>query len=146
MKKKMLFLILFVSFIFIGINVSAKEIDLDIIEHFQIADINYDFDGETNCEGYFGSVDDEDSLMHLLVVQIFRPIKWLVPILLLVFTTLDFSKVVFTDSKDGMEKAKKNFIKRAIIAVVIFFIPTLLELVFEIFNNHSINECMNNFN
>lgn len=135
MKKKMLFLILIVSIIFIGMNVKAMEPDLNILAGTS-----------TSCSGYFGSAEQEGTLMNLIVYDIFRPIKWLVPIILLFFTTLDFSKVVFTDAKDGMEKAKKNFVKRAIIAVVIFFIPTLLEIVFEVIDNQAIRACLNNFN
>lgn len=132
MKKKVLFLILIISIIFVGFSVEASE-------------LNILASSSTSCSGYFGSASDEGSLMHIFVYQVFRPIQWLVPILLLVFTTIDFSKVVFTDSKDGMEKAKKNFVKRAIIAVVIFFIPTLLEIVFEVIDNQAIRSCMGNF-
>jgi len=45
-----------------------------------------------------------------------------------------------------MEKAKKNFVKRAMIAVVIFFIPTLLQLIFNVFDSIAIDGCMDKFN
>lgn len=134
MKKKSWFLILIILILFIGINVEAKGMDLNLLAN-----------SSTSCTGYFGNAKTEGTLMNIIVYQVFRPIQWLVPILLLFFTTLDFSKVVFADSKDAMEKAKKNFVKRAIIAVVIFFIPTLLELVFEVVDNQVIRACMNNF-
>ena len=131
MKRKNVILILIVAILFVGISVEAKGL--------------YILDSTTSCSGYFGSPSDKDSLMHILV-QIFDLIKIAVPIILLAMTTLDFSKVVFTDSKDAMEKAKKNFTKRAIIAVVIFFIPVLLEIVLNYANDASIKACLNNFN
>lgn len=135
MKKKFVLIILIFLVLCVGITVEAKDINLEILAG-----------SSTNCTGYFGNKEQEGTLMNLIVYDVFRPIKWLVPILLLVFTTFDFSKVVFSDSKDGMEKAKKNFVKRAIIAVVIFFIPTLLEIVFEVIDNEAIRSCMGNFN
>lgn len=134
MKKSFILLTLIILVLFTGVTVEAKDIKLNILAG-----------SSTNCTGYFGDKEEEGSLMNLIVYDIFRPIKWIVPILLLAFTTFDFSKVVFTDSKDGMEKAKKDFVKRAIVAVVIFFIPTLLEIVFEIIDTGAIRACMNNF-
>lgn len=136
MKRKVLFLILIVTILFVGVTVEAKGINLNIL----------DYNSSTSCTGYFGSANQEGTLMHIIVHNIFRPIQWMVPVLLLVFTTIDFSKVVFADSKDGMEKAKKNFVKRAIIAVVIFFIPTILEIVFGFIDNQAIKSCLGNFN
>lgn len=136
MKRKTLFFILIVSILFVGVSVEAKGLNLNIL----------DYSTSTSCTGYFGSASQEGTLMNLLVYNIFRPIQWLVPILLLILTTLDFGKVVFTDSKDGMEKAKKNFVKRAIMAVVIFFIPTLLEIIFQFVDNQAIKSCLGNFN
>ena len=60
-------------------------------------------------------------------------------------TTLDFSIVVFSDSKDGMDKAKKNFTKRAIMAVVIFFIPDLVNLVFTFVASDEARQCIKGF-
>lgn len=136
MKKKFWLVLLVISILFVSISVNAKEVNLNILA----------YDSATDCTGYFGNLNDENSLLHLLVYNVFRPIQMLVPVILLVMTTIDFSKVVFTDSKDGMSKAKSNFIKRAIIAVVIFFIPYLLQLLFSLIDNEAIKSCMDNFN
>lgn len=129
MKKKFILLMLVVLVLFIGIEVDAKELGFNIM---------------ATCEGYFGNPNNPKSLMGI-IVEIFDLIKISVPIILLAMTTLDFSKVVFSDSKDGMEKAKKNFAKRALIAVIIFFIPVLLEIILDYVNNESIKACLNNF-
>lgn len=131
-KKSVLILTLVITVLFIGVSVEAKELGLNILAS-----------SSTSCSGYFGSASEDGTLMNILV-KIFRFIQISVPIILLVFTTLDFSKVVFGDSKDGMEKAKKNFGKRALIAVFIFFIPTLLEILLTYVNNEAINSCLNN--
>ena len=134
MKRKNLFFAIIILVLFLGIGVDAKELNLEILAN-----------SSTSCTGYFGSPSDSKSLMHIMV-QIFRLLQIAVPIILLVMTTLDFSKVVFTDAKDGMEKAKKNFTKRAIMAVVIFFIPTILDILLNYVNNEAIKSCLRNFN
>lgn len=130
MKRKSLILLIIVATLFVGISVDAKELSI--------------LASNTSCTGYFGSASDPKSLMGI-IVQIFDMIKIAVPIILLATTTFDFSKVVFSDSKDAMEKAKKNFTKRAMIAVIIFFIPVLLEIILSYVNDASIKACLNNF-
>ena len=135
MKKKFWLILLVVCILFMGISVDAKELDFNIL-----------YDSAIDCTGYFGNINDEKSLMHILVYNVFRPIQMLVPVILLVMTTIDFSKVVFTDSKDAMSKAKSNFVKRAIIAVVIFFIPYMLQLIFGFIDEEAIKSCLGKFN
>ncbi len=73
---------------------------------------------------------------------VYVPIKWATPILLLVLTSFDFAKVVFAGKKEDMEKAKNNFMKRAIAGVIIFFAPNIIELVVSLINDQSIASCM----
>ncbi len=126
MKKKdiLLFAIMFVA-IFGIISVDAKEINM--------------LDTAFNC--------NSSAFLNLYkeLQSLFRYIKYAAPIILLVMTTLDFSKVVFSDSKDGMDKAKKNFTKRAIMAVVIFFIPDLVNLVFTFVASDEARQCIKGF-
>ena len=60
---------------------------------------------------------------------VYKPIKWGTPILLLVLTSFDFAKVVFSGDSKGMDKAKSNFLKRSIAALIIFFAPEIIELI-----------------
>ena len=117
-----------------GITVSAKGINLNIL------------DSSNNCSAIFGDVNTEGTVMYILYHNVFIPIKVLVPIILIIFTTIDFAKVVFTDEKDALEKAKKNLFKRIIIGVIIFFVPNILQLIFGLFDNIQIRSCMNKFN
>lgn len=58
----------------------------------------------------------------------------LVPIIVLILGTVDFAQAVFSSNEDGMKKAQSKFIKRLIIAVVIFLIPTFVNLLMDIAN------------
>ncbi len=59
-------------------------------------------------------------------------VKILVPALLMIFGGFDFAQAVFAADENGIKKAQSKFIKRLIIAVVIFFIPGLLKIIMEI--------------
>ena len=83
-------------------------------------------------------------LIAMLKNNVFKPIKIVTPILLLLFTTLDFAKAVFNDNKDALNKAISNFGKRAVATLVVFFAPDIINLILEFINTRSMNACLNN--
>lgn len=94
-------------------------------------------DFDLNCEGVLG-IEFKEFLNN----YIFLPLKIVAPILLLIFTTLDFSKVVFSDDKDGMKKAQGNFIKRTIAVIALFLLTYILDLIFTIIGNGLLDSCL----
>ena len=113
MKKKFLLLCIMFVTLFLATPVYAEE-----------------------CSKYF----DTDFLQ--LCGSVFKLLKIAAPVILLLLTTLDFGKVVILGEKDGLKKAKDNFVKRAIVAVIIFFIPDLIDLAFGLINEVSITDCI----
>jgi len=55
--------------------------------------------------------------------------KIVIPILLIIFGMIDLGKAVIASKDDEIKKATKSLMMRAISAVVIFFIPTLIGVV-----------------
>lgn len=62
-------------------------------------------------------------------------IKFGVPIALLALGTVDFAQAVFAGKEDGIKKAQGKFIKRLIIAIAIFLVPTLISFLLGIANS-----------
>ena len=60
------------------------------------------------------------------ISTVFTWIKITVPILLILLGSIDFGKAVLSDDQQELKKATSKFIKRCIIAVAIFFIPTII--------------------
>ena len=61
-----------------------------------------------------------------LIKTAFTIIRWVVPIGLIIMTSLDlFNKVLDPDNKD----AQKKILNRIIAAVIVFFVPTIVNLV-----------------
>ena len=81
-----------------------------------------------DCQTMFGD------LLDFLDKNVFKVIYFLVPIILVVLTTVDFAKAVFADEKDGMKKATGNFMKRAVAALLIFLSPTLVAIILSLLN------------
>lgn len=67
-------------------------------------------------------------------------IRILVPVLLIVLGAMDFSKAVMGGDADALKKASSNFTKRLLMGVIIFFLPTLLNLIIG-FVNESYGVC-----
>lgn len=55
--------------------------------------------------------------------------KIVIPILLIIFGMIDLGKAVIASKDDEIKKATKSLAMRAIAAVVIFFIPSLIGIV-----------------
>ena len=70
-------------------------------------------------------------------------IRIFVPILLLVLVAVDFLKAAFSSSEDAMKKTQAKTIKRIVIAVIIFFVPTIVNLILNLTNDiwSNINQC-----
>ena len=61
-------------------------------------------------------------------------VKIAIPIILIGFGVADFSKAVFAGDDEQMKSSQKKFIKRIGIAVVIFLVPTFINLLLGLAN------------
>ena len=90
----------------------------------------------SSCEELLGG-DNSDELIGLLK-SIITIVKVLVPLILISLGTLDFAKAVFSN-EDAMKKSQQKFIRRVIIAVVIFLIPSVLKVLLTLANSIWVN-------
>ncbi len=79
-----------------------------------------------------------------LVGRILFVFKIVIPILLMIFGMLDLGKAVVGAKDDEIKKALKQLMFRAIAAVVVFLIPTLIAFIFTIVD--SFTEVKNDYN
>ena len=63
------------------------------------------------------------------IENILRWVKYIVPVILIVLSILDFIKAIASEKEDEMKKAQKNFTTRLIAAVLIFLMPILIEFI-----------------
>ena len=85
------------------------------------------------------------SLSKRVVNWLFKIIKWvryIVPILLILLSVLDFMKAIASDSEDEMRKVGSKFVKRLIVAAIIFLLPLMLEFLLGIFGIATNDYCL----
>lgn len=102
-----------------------------------------DYNQDQDCSGansILGDPDDEDSVAWLLQL-ILNYIKILGPILVVVLSSIDFAQVIISNNDDAMKKASKKLAYRLVFAVCLFFIPTLVQVLLDIFGITSDPTC-----
>lgn len=82
-----------------------------------------------------------------IVSTIVTLIKIAIPILLIIFGMLDLGKAVVAAKEDEIKKGQQTFIKRAIAAVIVFFVIQIVQIVvrFVSGNDQSVAGCFNCF-
>lgn len=127
MYKKILFL--FVALV-LSFSISFVRVEmLDTGEKtIELAKYNSAKEKE-NCEGLFGDPDDDESFAHLLQIA-FTIIKFAGPLLCIIFSCIEFIKAVVADDKDALTKATKKSLTRVVLALVLFFIPIIVDFLF----------------
>ena len=64
--------------------------------------------------------------------------KIIIPIILIIFGSIDLGKAVVASKDDEIKKSVKTLIIRAIAGIIIFFIPTILSLIVEVIGGDDI--------
>ena len=82
-----------------------------------------------NSCGFLGG---KSSKVVLFLQKIFKYIKIIIPVLIVVLSIADFIKVIGTGKDDDMKKAINRFVKRIIIAIAFVLIPFLISLIINI--------------
>ena len=75
-----------------------------------------------------------DSELKKLINDILKYPRYLVPALVIVYGTLDFFKAVIASKEDEMKKAQKTFIKRVIMAILVFLVPVFVNAIMYLAN------------
>lgn len=98
-----------------------------------IADSYNGIKGSDNCKStILGSTEDENSVAWLLQ-KILNYLRVLGPMIILVMSAIDFTKAIVTGDDDTMQKCYKKLVKRLVLAILLFFVPTLVTVILELF-------------
>lgn len=82
------------------------------------------------CNHIFGDPNTEGDFANYLQ-QIFNVFKYLAPALVIVLSIVEFVKAVASDDKDALAKATKKTGIRIVLAILLFFIPGLINFLFD---------------
>lgn len=109
-------------------NDSSSDPDGDII--------GTNFDADHFCKGPVQGV-------FTTLGWIFFALKIIVPLLLIIMGSVDFGKAVLSSKDDEIKKSAKTLAMRAVIGILIFFVPTILNLVINVIDSSKDNDASN---
>lgn len=90
-----------------------------------------DISNETEFSDCSELISDD---LRTLLNKYFLAFRIIVPLLVLGLGSIDFAKAVFGSKEEDMKKSQTSFVKRLIVAVAIFFIPTFVNLLLDVAN------------
>lgn len=93
---------------------------------------NASFGEGEDCNSILGNPTNPNSPAWLLK-KLLDYLKILGPMIVLVMSSIDFIKALLASDDESMQKAYKKLITRLVLALLLFFIPELVELLLEIF-------------
>lgn len=81
--------------------------------------------------GEEGIPGDLVSIIH----YIYLAIQVVVPIILVIFGMIELAKALVSQKEDEIKKAQGSFLKKLIVAVVVFLVFSIVKLVFDFANS-----------
>lgn len=136
MKKRAIICLLLVTItMFFAIPVEAKEVTNSLISTGNLVQI-------ADCSGQnavLGNVNDPDSVAWLLQ-KLLDYARIIGPFLVLILSSLDYLKAVFSSDDDSVKKANQKLIARLVLIVVLFILPMLVSILLNIlgFTSHEV--------
>ena len=132
MKKIILMLVL----ILLPINVYAKNLEFSMaLNTISQSRLNYDDWCSNTTEGNAGIRSAVRIVGYVIKIA-----KWVVPMLIIIFGIVDFTKASIASDDKALSKATNFLIKRVIAGIIVFFIPTI---IISILNFIGLNESDN---
>lgn len=90
---------------------------------------------ESACYGF-------DFLIRIIKDGIFPIVQVVIPIILIVLCTFDLGKAVLSSDDKENKKILKRIVRRLVFAILIFFIVTVINLIFTMVGNITENEAL----
>jgi len=118
-KIVLMVLVAFFSFQFIGGIVEAQDFD----SYFEVKLLAGE-SGTSYCS------DPNFIKPFRFLGRIFSVVKIIIPLIIIIFGVIDLFKAVVGSKDDEIKKSLRSLTMRTLAGVIIFFIPTLINLVF----------------
>ena len=96
------------------------------------------------CENIFYTMTNgtkQEKTLKKILDWLFNMIIILAPVIAIALTIIDYVKIITNNSSDGFKKANIKMIKRMAIAILIVFLPFLLQTLFNIFGLYDLSNC-----
>ncbi len=88
-----------------------------------------------------GTCPDEMQTIVNIMKFALTAIQWIVPILLILWGTIDLVKAVVAGKEDDIKKNQKALLKRVISAVIVFLIPAAVSILLGLIGTEGWKTC-----
>lgn len=134
------------------IHVSAEPMVDDPFENNGFDEVVVDPDNSNNesntstyrdCPIFIDASTDppQPNDFYYMIQDLFNLIKIATPALVIILSLIDYLGAIAKSNDDEVKKANKRTIKRVAIGLAIFFLPFILDIVFEIFGLVDASRC-----
>ncbi len=120
-KKLFVLIIILFSMFFLVPKAEVKALEVENKVEYKLA-------GTEDCK----KLDPKGKFLKFLQ-DIFDIMKYAGPVLCLVLSTMDFIKAAASQDKEALKKASQRSLKRLGLAMLLFFIPLLIDFLFPLF-------------
>ena len=92
--------------------------------------------GDVDCDGIIGDPSNTGSFAYYLNMSI-KFIQYIGPILVIVFTIIEYFKALVAGDQDALKKANSRTVTRLIFAILLFLLPVIINTLLHIFHIYS---------
>lgn len=139
MKKRIITILLVITCVMFISPINTNALGLNSVDIVEKNDFNLlsktVYIGATcndKSNALLGDPNCEDSVAWL-VQLILNIIKVVGPILVILLSSVDFIVVIIKSDNDQFQKAQKKLITRLILALLLFLVPTIVQILLQIF-------------
>lgn len=70
-----------------------------------------------------------------IIITLFDVVKFFIPILLIIFCTIDIFKMIVSKKEDEVKKLRKDIFSKIIYAIIIYLIPFLIPFILNLIDS-----------
>lgn len=79
--------------------------------------------------------NEEIKVVLEVIITILDIIRFFVPVVLIIFCTIDIFKIIVSKKEEEIKKLRKGVLMKVIYAVLIYLIPFLVPFIFNLISN-----------
>lgn len=94
-----------------------------------------------SCPIFVDANDGQPTDLYNTLQELFTMIKIATPALVIILSTIDYLGAIAKSDDSEIKKATNRTIRRVIIGLLIFFLPFLLDIIFDVFDLTDVSRC-----
>lgn len=103
--------------------------------------LNIALGSQSGCQTIFIDSSGNKTALADFLDQLFDLIRYLTVAIVIILSTMDYIKAITNHDDKALKNATNRAIRRCIIGLIIFFLPYLLKILFQLFGLYNLDTC-----